>query len=86
MLSGCSMTRFLNDGTQEEHVVFIALPASLMQKFCVLQPPGETVGELGDAYVHNTLCGKKYEAQVEEQRKYFDNVKEGEKQSGEKSE
>jgi hypothetical protein len=56
-----------------------------MQKFCVLQPPGETVGELGDAYVHNTLCGKKYEAQVEEQRKYFDNVKEGEKQSGETS-
>ena len=80
------MTRFLNDGTPEEHVVFVSLPVSLMQKFCVLQPPGETVGELGDAYVHNTLCGKKYEAQVEEQRKYFDNVKEGEKQSGYKSE
>lgn len=69
------MTRFLNDGTKEEHVVFISLPTSLMQKFCVLQPPGDSVNTLGDAYVENTLCGKKYETQVEEQRKYFDNVR-----------
>lgn len=78
------MTRFLSDGTQEEHVVFISLPASLMQEFCVLQPPGDTVGELGDAYVHNTLCGKKYEAQVEEQQKYFENVKEQGTKNGDK--
>lgn len=79
MLSGCSMTRFLNDGTKEQHVVFISIPASLMQKFCVLQPAGETVGSLADAYVENTLCGKKYEIQVEEQRKYIDNVKDRDK-------
>ena len=84
MLSGCSMTRFLSDGTKQEHVVFIALPASLMQKFCVLQPPGDTVGELGDAYVNNTLCGRKYEAQVEEQQKYFDAVKEKGTKNGER--
>lgn len=70
------MTRFLNDGTKEEHVVFVSLPSSLMQKFCVLKPPGETVGELGEAYVDNTLCGRKYEAQVDEQQKYFDTVNE----------
>ena len=75
ILSGCSMTRFLNDGSKEEHVVFISLPASLMQKFCVLKPAGDTVGDLADAYVDNTLCGKKYEAQVEEQKQYIENVK-----------
>lgn len=74
-LNGCSMTRFLSDGTTEEHVVLISLPASLMQKFCVLKPPGDTVGQLADAYVDNTTCGKKYETQVDEQIKYFDAVK-----------
>lgn len=68
------MTRLKSDGTTEQHVVFVSLPASLMQKFCVLQPPGETVGDLGDAYVNNTLCGKKYESQVEEQRAYIERV------------
>ena len=75
MLSGCSMTRLLNDGTKEEHVVFISLPTSLMQKFCVLKSPGETVGDLADAYVDNTLCGRKYEAQVEKQQEFIDSVK-----------
>lgn len=70
------MTRFLNDGTVEEHVVLVALPASLMQKFCVMKPPGDTIGSLADAYVDNTTCGKKYESQVDEQRKYMDAVKE----------
>ena len=73
------MMRSKSDGTKEEHIVFVALPASLMQKFCVFQPPGNSIGELGDAYVHNTLCGRKYEAQVDEQMKYFENVKEREK-------
>ena len=80
MLSGCSMTRLLNDGTKEEHVVFISLPASLMQKFCVLKSPGESVGDLADAYVDNTLCGRKYEAQVEKQQEYFDSVKKEERE------
>lgn len=78
------MTRFMSDGTKEEHVVFVALPASLMQKFCVLQPVGETVGELGEAYIHNTLCGKKYEAQVDEQQKFFETIKEKGKKDGER--
>ena len=69
------MTRLLNDGTKEEHVVFISLPTSLMQKFCVLKSPGESVGDLADAYIDNTLCGRKYEAQVDEQQEYFDSVK-----------
>lgn len=68
------MTRWRSDGTPEEHVVFISIPASLMQKFCVLQPPGETIGDLGDAYVNNTLCGKKYESQVDQQRAYLEKV------------
>lgn len=59
--------------------MFISLPTSLTQKFCVLQPPGDTVGELGDAYVTNTICGKKYEAQVDAQIEYFDHVKERKK-------
>ena len=69
------MTRLLNDGTKEEHVVFISLPTSLMQKFCVLKSPGESVGDLTDAYIDNTLCGRKYEAQVDKQQEYFDSVK-----------
>lgn len=69
------MTRLLNDGTRGEHVVFISLPSSLMQKFCVLKPPGESVGDLADAYVDNTLCGRKYEAQVEKQQEFIDSVK-----------
>ena len=76
ILNGCSMTRLVSDGTTEDHIVFVALPSSLMQKFCVLQPPGNSIGELGDAYVNNTLCGRKYEAQVDEQMKFFENVKE----------
>ena len=68
------MTQLNSDGTTEQHVVFVSLPTGLMQKFCVLQPPGETVGDLGDAYVNNTLCGKKYESQVEEQRAYIERV------------
>ena len=46
-----------------------------MQKFCVLKPPGESVGDLADAYVDNTLCGRKYEAQVEKQQEFIDSVK-----------
>ena len=80
MLSGCSMTRLLNDGTKEEHVVFISLPTSLMQKFCVLKSPGESVGDLADAYVDNTLCGRKYEAQVEKQQEFIDSVKKEERE------
>lgn len=68
------MIRLKSDGTTEQHVVFVSLPASLMQKFCVLQPPGETVGDLGDAYVNNTICSKKYESQVEEQKAYIERV------------
>lgn len=48
----------------------ILFPESLMQKLCSWKAPGETVGELGDGYVHNTICGKKYEAQLEEQIEY----------------
>ena len=55
-----------------------------MQKFCVLKSPGESVGDLADAYIDNTLCGRKYEAQVEGQQKYFDAVKEKGTKNGER--
>lgn len=46
----------------------------LLQHFCDFQGPGDTVGELGEGYVNNTVCGKKYQAQVDEQIEYIKNV------------
>jgi hypothetical protein len=67
ILSGCS-TRQYKEGNSDPVVVLF--PAALMQKLCSFKPPGDTVATLSDAYVENTICGKKYEAQLEEQIEY----------------
>lgn len=48
-----------------------------MQEFCDWKSAGITVRDLADGYVHNTLCGKKYEAQVREQKEYVEKMKKG---------
>lgn len=72
IFAGCS-TKPQGTPTIETHV--ITLPSHLLQKFCNWTKPGETVGDLGAAYVNNTICGKKYEAQVDEQIIYMESVK-----------
>lgn len=47
-----------------------------MQKLCSWKPPGETVGELGEGYVNNTICGQKYEAQLDKQIEYHRKMQE----------
>ena len=48
-----------------------------MQEFCEWSGVGVTVKDLADGFVHNTLCGKKYEAQVKQQKEYLNRLKEG---------
>ncbi len=74
ILSGCS-TRLYKEGNSDPVVVL--MPESLMLKLCGWKPPGETVQDLADGYVNNTICGKKYEAQLEEQIIYQEKVKRG---------
>ncbi len=50
------------------------MPSSLMQDFCIFEKAGETVESLSKAYISNTVCGRKYQAQVKEQRVYNENV------------
>lgn len=55
---------------------FISIPESLLQEFCTWKKAGDTVGELADAYVSNTVCGQKYEAQVKQQKDFVKKMKE----------
>lgn len=55
----------------------ISIPEHLVQEFCEWRGAGGTVRDLADGYVHNTLCGKKYEAQVKEQKQYLEKMKGG---------
>ena len=59
--------------TKTEYV-FTSLPQSLLRDFCEFEGVGDTVGDLADAYVYNTICGRKYKAQVEEQRGYINDL------------
>lgn len=72
IFAGCS-TKPQGTPTIETHVV--TLPSHLLRKFCDWSKPGETVGDLGMAYVNNTVCGRKYEAQVDEQIIYIESVR-----------
>ena len=78
IFSGCSSIPYINKpvehpkATIEKHI--IAIPSSLLQHFCNWKKDVATVGELSDSYVHNTLCGMKYAAQVEEQQQYIDRM------------
>ena len=49
----------------------VSVPEHLLQEFCEWRGAGATVKDLADGFVHNTLCGKKYEAQVREQKEYL---------------
>lgn len=55
----------------------VSIPENLLQEFCEWKSAGVTVRDLADGYVHNTLCGKKYEAQVKQQKEYLRRVREG---------
>ena len=81
IFSGCSLIPYNKQEerpkvTIEKHI--IAIPSSLLQHFCTWKKDVATVGELSDSYVHNTLCGMKYAAQVEEQQQYIDKMMEEE--------
>lgn len=69
ILSGCSTNQSVPD------VRFVSIPESLLQEFCEWKNAGETVGSLAEAYVANTVCGKKYEAQVKEQKEFINKMK-----------
>lgn len=69
ILSGCSTNQSAPD------VRFVTIPESLLQEFCEWKNAGETVGSLTEAYVANTVCGKKYEAQVKEQKEFINKMK-----------
>lgn len=71
-LSACSIPQL----TPSERVRIVTIPESLMQDFCEWQAAGNTVGDLAEGYVANTLCGKKYEAQVKQQRDYVRKMRE----------
>ena len=71
-LSACSSNRL---ASIEMQTVVISVPDSLMQHFCEFQAPGDTVGTLAEGYVNNTVCGKKYQAQLDEQKEFLKNVK-----------
>lgn len=71
-LNACSTLQ----STPSERVRIVTIPESLMQDFCEWQSAGNTVGDLAEGYVANTLCGKKYEAQVKQQREYVRKMRE----------
>lgn len=73
ILSGCSWRP--QEPKIETEAVYITLPNSLMADFCEFESPGDTVGNLADAYVYNTNCGRKYQKQVQEQRVYVETLK-----------
>lgn len=83
-LSGCSTSPFrpANAPLVEKEVIFISLPTALTQHFCEFQGAGDSVATLAEGFVYNTVCGKKYKAQLEEQNEYIKNVKEGKKEGG----
>lgn len=72
ILSACSTRPY-----KQTDLKMISIPAHLMQEFCDWKSAGITVRDLADGYVHNTLCGKKYEAQVREQKEYVEKMKKG---------
>ena len=72
IFAACSTTQ----STQLTETVIVTLPESLMLEFCDWKGAGETVGSLAEGYVHNTLCGKKYETQLKEQREWVKKMKE----------
>lgn len=53
----------------------MSIPEHLLQEFCDWKSAGVTVRDLADGYVHNTICGKKYEAQVKQQKEYLKKMK-----------
>lgn len=70
ILSGC----WTNPSNPE--IKFVSIPESLLQEFCPeWKSAGDTVGTLAEGYVANTLCGKKYEAQVKEQKEFIKKMK-----------
>lgn len=71
ILSGCSTSPSVPDAR------FVSIPESLLQEFCEWKNAGETVGSLTEAYVANTVCGKKYEAQLKEQKEFLKKMKAG---------
>lgn len=71
-LSACSTSP--SNPQIEYRTVFVTLPAALTQHFCEFKGSGDTVGTLTEGFVYNTVCGKKYQAQIEEQQEYIRNV------------
>lgn len=66
ILNGCSTSQSAGE------TKYISIPESLLQEFCVeWKGVGDTVSSLADAYVANTTCGKKYEAQLKEQKQFI---------------
>lgn len=55
-----------------------------MNHFCEFEEikEGAVTGDLVNAYVINTICGKKYRAQVDEQRRFNEEIKNGGKNGG----
>lgn len=72
ILSACSTSP-----SRQTDVVMVSVPEHLLQEFCEWRGAGATVKDLADGFVHNTLCGKKYEAQVKQQKEYLNRFKEG---------
>ena len=73
IFAGCSTSPSQQNNSE---VVLVTVPAHLLQEFCEWRGAGATVKDLADGFVHNTLCGKKYEAQVKQQKEYLNKLKE----------
>lgn len=71
ILGACS-----TNPSKQTEVVMVSVPEHLLQEFCDWKGAGVTVRDLADGFVHNTLCGKKYEAQVKQQKEYLKKLKE----------
>ncbi len=68
IFAGCSTSPSQQKNSE---VVLVTVPAHLLQEFCEWKKAGETVGDLASGFVHNTVCGMKYETQVREQKEYL---------------
>lgn len=66
MISGCSWNRPVKEIVYKP----VLLPESLLQDPCIAVGAGETVRELGRAYLKNTACVGDYKRLLEKQRKH----------------
>lgn len=80
-LSGCSP---LPPQPPQIETHYVTLPASMVRHFCTMQEikEGDNVQDLADAYVYNTVCGKKYQAQVDEQKEMLKAIDERNQSGG----